>query len=148
MITADTEITQKKVKLNVTMKGPSNRLLSNCTSWSSYSCWERGRRYRGWTSPHSRGISVSVCDAITWIHHWLRIASVWHEMSLASEILRWAQVATGWHIRLCKTSRWLQNKSSALVLPGQGRPKRNLCFEVNGRFWTSGWSLCRLSLLV
>ena len=35
---------------------------------------------------------------------------------------------TVWHIRLCKTSRWLQNKSSALVWTDQARPGQNGTF--------------------
>ena len=45
---------------------------------------------------------------------------------------------TGWQLHLYKTSSWLQNKSSVLAWPGQARPKQNFCFEINGRFWTSG----------
>ena len=47
-------------------------------------------------------------------------------------------LSTGWPFHLFKTSCWLQNKSSVLARPGQVRPKRNFCFEVNRRFWTSG----------
>ena len=45
------------------------------------------------------------------------------------------QHTTGWPSSLCKTLLCLQNKSSKR--PGQVRPKRNLCFGVNGRFCLS-----------
>ena len=47
---------------------------------------------------------------------------------------------TGWHIRLWRTSRLTSKHKSCIGLarPGQTRPKRNLYFEVHGRFWTSG----------
>ena len=35
---------------------------------------------------------------------------------------------TGWHIRLWRTSRWYQNKSSVLAWPGQDRPGQNGTF--------------------
>ena len=41
---------------------------------------------------------------------------------------------SGWHITLSKTSSWLQNKSSALVWPGQASPKQNFSYKVNWRF--------------
>ena len=44
---------------------------------------------------------------------------------------------TGWPVSLCKTFRWLQNKSFTLAWPGQARPKQNFCFKVNGRFCSS-----------
>ena len=45
----------------------------------------------------------------------------------------------GYNRAMCKTSPWLQNKSSAVAWawPGLVRQKRNFCFEVNGRFSTS-----------
>ena len=35
---------------------------------------------------------------------------------------------TGWHIRMWRSSRWHQNKVSALAWPGQGRPGQNRTF--------------------
>ena len=64
--------------------------------------------------------------------------SLWYKSYPMSSIYAWL---TGWQFHLFKTSSWLQNKSSVLAWPGQegqARLKRNLCFEVNKRFWTSG----------
>ena len=49
---------------------------------------------------------------------------------------------TGWHIRLYKTSCWLQNRSANLACPGLARPKQNFYFEVNGSFTQPDMSPC------
>ena len=56
---------------------------------------------------------------------------------------------TGWPFHLFKPPVDFKFKSSALAWPGQGRnrPKRNLCFKVNRRFWTSGTVPCTCSPL-
>ena len=51
---------------------------------------------------------------------------------------------TGWPFRLCRTTRWHQNKSSIFYYMGL-IIKRNFCVDVIGRFgitWMVSWSPC------
>ena len=80
------------------------------------------------SSPPSWLCSLS-CGPLGW--HWVPWYS-WWSWAWGSGQKEIQGDAWGDTARCTKTSRWLQNTSSALALP-----KWNFCFEVNGRFGTT-----------